>query len=97
MVTQVPTLAAPAPLWRRVSTGDATVAVAERPALGTSARVAVWPPESQWLASAGLPARLVTPDGKVRYAGGWPDADGGRIGIPPGSHVYSRARPAGPR
>ena len=38
-------LTAPAP-WRRVSTGDATVAVAERAALGTSARVAVWPPEN---------------------------------------------------
>ena len=30
--------------WQRVDTGDATVAVAERAALGTSARVAVWPP-----------------------------------------------------
>ena len=38
-------LTAAAP-WRRVSTGDATVAVAERAALGTSARVAVWPPEN---------------------------------------------------
>ncbi len=32
--------------WRRVGTGDATVAVAERAALGTTARVAVWPPEN---------------------------------------------------
>lgn len=31
--------------WRRLDTGDDTVAVAERPALGTTARVAVWPPE----------------------------------------------------
>ncbi len=38
-------LTAAAP-WRRISTGDATVAVAERAALGTSARVAVWPPEN---------------------------------------------------
>lgn len=30
--------------WRPVGTGDATVAVAERDALGTTARVAVWPP-----------------------------------------------------
>jgi FAD:protein FMN transferase len=30
--------------WQRVPTGDATVAVAERAALGTTARVAVWPP-----------------------------------------------------
>ena len=41
----MPELTAAAP-WRRVSTGDATVAVAERAALGTSARVAVWPPEN---------------------------------------------------
>jgi len=32
--------------WQRVATGDDVVAVAERTALGTSARVAVWPPES---------------------------------------------------
>jgi FAD:protein FMN transferase len=50
----------------------------------------------EWLASAGLPARLVTRDGQVRYAGGWPDADGGRIGIPPG-HAYGRARLGGLR
>jgi len=32
--------------WQRVATGDEAVAVAERAALGTTARVAVWPPES---------------------------------------------------
>src|ERR1019366_848378 len=32
--------------WRRISTGDSVVAVAERAALGTSARLAVWPPEN---------------------------------------------------
>src|SRR5579872_6410860 len=37
-------VAAPALTWRRVATGDDVVAVAERAALGTSARVAVWPP-----------------------------------------------------
>jgi thiamine biosynthesis lipoprotein len=31
--------------WQRLTTGDDTVAVAERPALGTGARVAVWPPD----------------------------------------------------
>jgi FAD:protein FMN transferase len=35
-----------APSWLRVATGDATVAVAERAAIGTTARVAVWPPEN---------------------------------------------------
>ena len=39
--------ASPAPSsWRRISTGDDTVAVAERAALGTTARLAVWPPEN---------------------------------------------------
>ena len=46
MAIPVPTLTTPAPLWQRVNTGDAAVAVAERAALGTSARVAVWPPEN---------------------------------------------------
>jgi thiamine biosynthesis lipoprotein ApbE len=32
--------------WQRMPTGDDAVAVAEREALGTSARVAVWPPEN---------------------------------------------------
>lgn len=32
--------------WLRVSTGDTTIGVAERAALGTTARVAVWPPEN---------------------------------------------------
>jgi len=31
--------------WRGVMTGDDTVAVSERDALGTTARVAVWPPD----------------------------------------------------
>ena len=30
--------------WRQVDTGDTTVAVAQRSALGTTARLAVWPP-----------------------------------------------------
>ena len=38
--------------WQRVATGDDTVAVAERTALGTSARVAVWPPENLGAACA---------------------------------------------
>jgi len=38
--------------WQRVATGDDAVAVAERAALGTSARVAVWPPENLGAACA---------------------------------------------
>lgn len=30
-----------------------------------------------WLAARGLPARLVTQDGAVRYVAGWPEPDGG--------------------
>ena len=32
--------------WLRVGTGDTTIGVAERAALGTTARVALWPPEN---------------------------------------------------
>ena len=38
------TVPAPAGSWLRADTGDDTVAVAERPVIGTTARVAVWPP-----------------------------------------------------
>ena len=38
--------------WRHVPTGDDTVAVAERDALGTTARVAVWPPDQTAIAQA---------------------------------------------
>jgi thiamine biosynthesis lipoprotein len=38
--------------WQRVTTGDDAVAVAERGALGTSARVVVWPPGNLGLACA---------------------------------------------
>jgi FAD:protein FMN transferase len=45
MTTSVSELTAAAS-WRRISTGDSVVAVAERAALGTNARLAVWPPEN---------------------------------------------------
>lgn len=38
--------------WRRVATGDDAVAAAERGALGTSARVVVWPPGNLGVACA---------------------------------------------
>jgi thiamine biosynthesis lipoprotein len=80
--------------WQMVSVAAPTCADAN--AAATAAIVAGAAAE-EWLASAGLPARLVTHNGQVRYAGGWPQADGGRIDSPPGSHVYGRARPAGVR
>jgi thiamine biosynthesis lipoprotein len=80
--------------WQMVSVAAATCADANAAA---TASIVGGAAAQEWLASAGLPARLVTHDGQVRYAGGWPDADGGRIDIPPGSHVYGRARPGGVR
>ena len=44
-MTTGPATLAPHPRWRRVHTGDTTVAVAQRNALGTTARIVVWPPE----------------------------------------------------
>ncbi len=44
-------LAGAAP-WQQVTTGDDTVALAERAALGTSARVVVWPPGNLGVACA---------------------------------------------
>ena len=49
MNVTAPTCAA---TWQQVATGDDAVAVAERAALGTSARVAVWPPTSLGVACA---------------------------------------------
>lgn len=80
--------------WQMVTVAAATCADANAAA---TASIVAGAAAQEWLASAGLPARLVTHDGAVRYAGGWPEADGGRIDSPPGSHVYGRARPGGVR
>jgi thiamine biosynthesis lipoprotein len=56
-----PERAAAAP-WRRISTGDRTVAVAQREALGTTARLAVWPPERAGAAMAAVDAVLAALD-----------------------------------
>jgi thiamine biosynthesis lipoprotein len=79
--------------WQMVSVAAATCADANAAA---TASIVAGAAAEEWLASTGLPARLATHDGQVRYVGGWPDADG-LIGIPPDSHVYGRARPAGVR
>jgi thiamine biosynthesis lipoprotein len=80
--------------WQMVSVAAQTCADAN--AAATAAVVAGAAAEN-WLASTGLPARLVTHDAQVHYAGGWPEADGGRISIPHGSQVYGLARPGGVR
>src|SRR5436190_15266 len=47
-----------ASLWQQVQTGDDTVAVTERDALGSSALVAVWPPGSLGAACAAVDGAL---------------------------------------
>ena len=51
MTTRTPGLTRATP-WQRVPAGDDAVAVAERAALGTSARLVVWPPENLGVACA---------------------------------------------
>ena len=80
--------------WQTVSVAAATCADAN--AAATAAVVAGERAE-EWLAVAGTPARLAGHDGQVRCVGGWPDADGGRIEVPSGSHVYAGTRPGGIR
>ena len=59
--TSVPERPAAAP-WRQVSTGDRAVAVAQREALGTTARLAVWPPEHAGAAMTAVDAVLAALD-----------------------------------
>jgi FAD:protein FMN transferase len=59
--------------WRTVSVAAASCAEAN--AAATAAIVAGRGAET-WLASTGLPARLVARDGTVRRLGGWPALDG---------------------
>jgi thiamine biosynthesis lipoprotein len=71
--------------WQTVSVAAATCADANAAA---TAAVVAGDGAEEWLASAGLPARLVARDGEVRWAGGWPADDGGRVPVPAGSQVY---------
>jgi thiamine biosynthesis lipoprotein len=71
--------------WRMASVAASTCADAN--AAATAAIVAGDQAE-EWLAGTGLPARLAGRDGCVRCVGGWPQADGGQVAAPPGTHVY---------
>jgi thiamine biosynthesis lipoprotein len=63
-----------APIWRTVSVAAATCADANTAATASVIRGRQAP---AWLASLGLPARLVEPDGTVLTVAGWPaDAPG---------------------
>ncbi len=46
MMSVSETISAPVAAWNRIGSADAGVAVAERSALGTTARVVVWPPQA---------------------------------------------------
>ncbi len=81
--------------WQTASVAAATCADANAAA---TAAIVAGQRALDWLAATQLPARLVSRAGDVRYVGGWPDVDGGRIEVPPGSHVYGRAgQPGGAR
>ncbi len=60
--------------WQTASVAAATCADANA---ASTAAIVAGPRAEQWLATTGLPARLVARDGEVRYLGGWPAAGGG--------------------
>jgi thiamine biosynthesis lipoprotein len=81
--------------WQTVSAAAVTCADANA---ATTAAIVAGRRAEEWLTAAGLPARLVTHDGEVRYLGGWPDVDGEPVPIASGSHVYGgMRRPGGVR
>jgi FAD:protein FMN transferase len=81
--------------WQMATVAAATCADAN--AVATAAIVAGHEAVN-FLTAAGLPARLGGHDGSVRYLGGWPEADGGHVIVPPGTHVYGGpVRLGGPR
>ncbi len=61
MAARLPRLA-PSPSWTLISVGSPSVAVAERDALGTTARIAVWPPHRLRPALGAVDAELVRLD-----------------------------------
>jgi FAD:protein FMN transferase len=78
--------------WQAVSVAAATCADANAAA---TAAIVAGNQAHDWLAAAGLPARLVARDGAVSRSGGWPEDDGGLLQPPAGSHVYRGAGPRG--
>jgi hypothetical protein len=77
--------------WRTVSVAAATCADANAAA---TAAIVAGTGALDWLAEAGLPAWLVSRDGTVTRAGGWPAGGNEQLTFPPGSRVYG-APPAG--
>lgn len=75
--------------WQTVSASGLTCADANAAA---TAAIVGGDRAMDWLARAGVPARLVAHDGEVRYVAGWPEADGGHVETPTVSHVYGGSR-----
>jgi thiamine biosynthesis lipoprotein len=81
--------------WRTVSVAAASCAEAN--AASTAAIIAGDQAEA-WLTAEALPGRLVTYDGRVRFTGGWPVTQGGRLDAPPARLLQAgSAREAGRR
>ena len=75
-MTAPPAVAPAEAWWRPVDTGDTTVAVTQRNALGTTARLAVWPPENAFramtavddvLSALDLQASRFRPDSEISW------------------------------
>ena len=75
-MTAPPAVAPADASWRPVDTGDTTVAVTQRNALGTTARLAVWPPENAFramtavddvLSALDLQASRFRPDSEISW------------------------------
>jgi thiamine biosynthesis lipoprotein len=78
--------------WQTASVAALTCADANAAA---TAAIVAGGQAAGWLAAAGLPARLVSHRGQVRYLGGWPERDGGQIEVPQQSWVYAGTGPRG--
>lgn len=76
--------------WRTASVAAATCADANAAA---AAAIVAGERAEAWLTAAGLPARLVGHDGRIRRLGGWPVDAGQPLPTVAGSHVYA----GGPR
>jgi len=73
--------------WQTVTVAAATCADANAAA---TAAIVAGPEAEEWLGRTGLPARLVSDEGRVCLTGAWPSGDGAAVTVPPGSRVYPR-------
>jgi FAD:protein FMN transferase len=73
--------------WRTATVAAASCADANA---ASTAAIVAGPAAEDWLAAAGLPARLTGHDGRVRDLNGWPTAAGAPVPVPAASYVYAR-------